>query len=122
MSKYKASWKLYSSRRKITLESLITAGKVSDYKTYTTYCETFQVEPMSEKDFLSQTHDALPDKPKKQALTPEPSLSPEAPEPEETPISATVWLAGIEDETLVHEVPVSSKKKKAKDTGSESSN
>lgn len=55
MTKHKASWKLYSSRRKITLESLVTQGKVVDYVSYTDYCNGFHVEPLSEPEFIRQS-------------------------------------------------------------------
>lgn len=55
MTKHRASWKLYSSRRKITLESLVAQGKVVDYMSYTDYCNGFQVEPLSEPEFDKQS-------------------------------------------------------------------
>lgn len=55
MKKYKATWKLYSSRRKITLESLIRREKLSGYESYVTYCESMSIEPISYQDFQSQT-------------------------------------------------------------------
>lgn len=55
MRKYKATWKLYSARRKITLESLIKQQKISGYESYVTYCENMSIEPISLQDFKSQT-------------------------------------------------------------------
>lgn len=60
MTKYKATWSLYSSRRKITLESLIKQGKVTGYESYVKYCENLSVEPISSQDFQGQTSHLLP--------------------------------------------------------------
>jgi len=59
MKKYKATWSLYSSRRKITLESLIKQGKVTGYESYVNHCDSLSVEPLTHKDFTEQTHKLL---------------------------------------------------------------
>lgn len=96
MTKHKASWKLYSSRRKITLASLIQQGKVTDYTTYTDYCLKMQVEPMLESEFGRQAAGLLRVKPTAPPA-PSPAPAPQAP-PEESGVEATVWLAGVQQE------------------------
>ena len=96
MTNHKASWKLYSSRRKITLESLIQQGKVTDYATYTDYCVKMHVEPMPESEFGRQTVGLLQVKPSA-TPAPSPAPAPQAP-PEESGVEATVWLAGVQQE------------------------
>jgi len=101
MTKNKVSWKLYSSRRKITLESLIQSGRVSDYSTYSDYCVNLQVEPMIRPDFETQLAGILSSKSgtPSAALTPEPSPQPPSVAHDSSAgVEATVWLAGVQQE------------------------
>jgi hypothetical protein len=116
MTNHKASWKLYSSRRKITLESLVQQGKVTDYATYSDYCVKMHVEPISESEFGRQAAGLLR---VKTTAAPAAAPTPQAPHPEEVGVEATVWLAGVQQES---ESPVpaddrrTSKKKKSADS------
>ena len=60
MRNYKVTWKLYSARRKITLESLVIQGKITGYESYVSYCENMSIEPISLHDFEMQTSQLFP--------------------------------------------------------------
>ena len=122
MTKHKASWKLYSSRRKITLESLVTQGKVVDYMSYTDYCNGFHVEPLSEPEFIRQSSSFIA-----QLRSPTPAASSinHVLHTDEPKVTEVVTETASEPESLHSSdadlpVPSLSKKKKQRDASSES--
>jgi hypothetical protein len=126
MTKHKASWKLYSSRRKITLESLVTQGKVVDYVSYTDYCNGFHVEPLSEPEFIRQSSSFIA-----QLRSPTPVASSinhvlHTDEPKVTEVATEVATETASEPESLHSsdadlpVPSLSKKKKQRDASSES--
>ena len=121
MTKHKASWKLYSSRRKITLESLVTQGKVVDYMSYTDYCNGFHVEPLSEPEFIRQSSSFIA-----QLRSPTPAASSinHVLHTDETKVTEVVTETASEPESLHSSdadlpAPSLSKKKKAKNADPE---
>jgi hypothetical protein len=121
MTKHKASWKLYSSRRKITLESLVTQGKVVDYVSYTDYCNGFHVEPLSEPEFIRQSSSFIA-----QLRSPTPAASSinHVLHTDETKVTEVVTETASEPESLHSSdadlpAPSLSKKKKAKNADPE---
>lgn len=94
-------WSFYRSRRRINLTKLVDSGKVSDYPSFISYCENAGVVPSTQQEFDIEFGPLL----KKAPPTPAPPVP-------EAGLEATVWLAGVEDESSRSPSAPSKKKKK----------
>jgi hypothetical protein len=133
----KIGWSFFSSRRKITPESLVKRGIVRDYQTYLDYCRGLDVEPLSLFEFdtafscLALPLGSIPTAPVLESENPTHLSSPEVSAVDSSSsrdvdlLSATVWLAGVEDAGIAADpMPTSKKSKKinrqkAKSSGNE---
>ena len=111
--KIKTTWRVFSAKRRVTIESLIGAGKFSDYSGYLKYCETFTVMPVSLEEFTASVP-AVPPPEKKNALR---ELNKPVAD-SDTGLEATVWLAGVKEEVppAPEEKKTSKKPKKQENT------
>lgn len=100
-------WNFYRSRRRINLTKLVDTGKVSDYPSFVSYCENAGVVPSTQQEFDIEFGPLF-----KKAVVSTTQPVPEA------GLEATVWLAGVEDETP--RSPSAPAKKKKKESSFES--
>ena len=120
MNRRRVSWQLFSARRRLSIAKLYELKKITDYKSYVAYCDKFLIDPVSSADFLSQISVEHTDNsvvvPAQVAVTavevtteaaletetvtePVSNISTEAEVADEPVAIATVWLAGVVDDT-----------------------
>ncbi len=119
--KVKTTWRVFSAKRRVTVESLISAGKFSDYSGYVNYCDTYTVLPMSADEFNKSLPVATvvalvePDIANSEHTLVTADKESDSHLPSSEGLEATVWLAGVKDspeEVKIEEKKTSKKSKK----------
>jgi len=113
----RVSWNMFSKRRKVTIGSLVIAGKVQNYKTYLAYCEKFSIgEPLSIKEFQKEMPTATKPKQSRPKQTIKTETKPQTKKMTSSPAQDKKVFIPRESEALTRRVP---KKKRVRKKSSE---